>query len=187
VHNCILDHVGNVLRHGLPDAPRKWSLDRRERKSKSAPSDAVPLRACPECSQPYERVLPACPWCGHEPLPTVRSSPEAVEGDLHQLSPEVLARMRGEVLALESGPRFPLGATMEVVGAIKKRWMQATEARGSLAEAMALWGGKWHEAGDTDRMIQRRFYLAFGVDVLSAQALNRADAEELEAKVRGTL
>lgn len=184
----VIDHVGNVLRHGLPDAPRTWSLDRRERKSKSAsPSDAVPLRACPECSQPYERVLPACPWCGHEPQPTVRSSPEAVEGDLHQLSPEVLARMRGEVLALESGPKFPLGATMEVVGAIKRRWMQANEARGSLAEAMALWGGKWHEAGDTDRMIQRRFYLAFGVDVLSAQALSRSDSVTLESQIRSTL
>jgi hypothetical protein len=36
-------------------------------------------------------------------------------------------------------------------------------------------------------MIQRRFYLAFGVDVLSAQVLNRADAEGLEAKVRSAL
>ena len=27
----IIDHVGNVLRHGLPDAPRIWTLDRRDR------------------------------------------------------------------------------------------------------------------------------------------------------------
>lgn len=180
----IIDHASNVLRHGLPDAPRKWSLDRRERRSKSAPSDAVPLRACPECSRPYERVLPECPYCGHEPQPVIRSSPEAVEGDLFQLSPEVLARMRGEV---DAAPKFPHGATLEVTGAIKKRWRERQEAQGGLRAAMEQWGGARRAAGDTDRIMQRRFFVQFGVDVLSAQALPRADAAELEQKVRGVL
>lgn len=180
----IIDHSSNVLRHGLPDAPRKWSLDRRERRSKSAPSDAVPLRACPECSRPYERVLPECPYCGHEPQPVIRSSPEAVEGDLFQLSPEVLARMRGEV---DAAPKFPHGATLEVTGAIKKRWCERQEAQGGLRAAMEQWGGARRAAGDTDRIMQRRFFVQFGVDVLSAQALPRADAAELEQKVRGVL
>jgi DNA repair protein RadD len=29
----IIDHVGNVVRHGLPDKPRRWSLDRREKRT----------------------------------------------------------------------------------------------------------------------------------------------------------
>jgi DNA or RNA helicases of superfamily II len=37
----IIDHVNNVLRHGLPDARREWSLDRRERRS-GKKSDAIP-------------------------------------------------------------------------------------------------------------------------------------------------
>lgn len=28
----IIDHVSNVIRHGLPDMPREWSLDRRQKK-----------------------------------------------------------------------------------------------------------------------------------------------------------
>ena len=180
----ILDHVGNVLRHGLPDAPRKWSLDRREKRSSSGPSDAVPLRACPECTRPYERALPACPYCGHEPQPVVRGTPEAVEGDLTQLSPEVLARMRGEI---DAGPKFPHGASLEVVGSIKKQWLKKQEAQAELREAMEQWGGARRAAGDCDRTMQRRFWGTFGVDVLSAQALPRADAATLVQHIRKSL
>jgi len=58
----IIDHVNNVLRHGLPDARREWSLDRRERRS-NGKSDAIPMRVCvnPECIQPYERIYKCCP------------------------------------------------------------------------------------------------------------------------------
>lgn len=48
-HGLILDHVGNTFRHGLPDAHARhlsWTLDRRERRSSGAPSDAEPLRIC---------------------------------------------------------------------------------------------------------------------------------------------
>jgi len=180
----ILDHVGNVLRHGLPDAPRKWSLDRREKRSSKGPSDAVPLRACPECTRPYERALPACPYCGHEPQPVVRGTPEAVEGDLTQLSPEVLSRMRGEI---DAGPKFPHGASLEVTGAIKKRWREKQEAQVELREAMEHWGGARRAAGDCDRTMQRRFFHTFGVDVLSAQALPRADAATLVQHIRKSL
>lgn len=40
----ILDHVGNVERHGLPDAPRVWTLAGRAKRD-SAP----PNRTCPTC------------------------------------------------------------------------------------------------------------------------------------------
>jgi superfamily II DNA or RNA helicase len=32
----ILDHAGNVFRHGLPDVPRRWSLDGKPRKLRVA-------------------------------------------------------------------------------------------------------------------------------------------------------
>lgn len=41
----IIDHVGNVERHGLPDRRQEWTLDRRERRAKSA-DDAIKLRVC---------------------------------------------------------------------------------------------------------------------------------------------
>src|ERR1035437_3607926 len=63
----IIDHVGNVYRHGVPDAPRVWSLDRRERRSGRTVDIVIPVRACPACQAAYERVHPKCPYFGVVP------------------------------------------------------------------------------------------------------------------------
>ena len=139
-HFTVLDHVGNVIRHGLPDAPRTWTLDRRDRRSRSAPDDVVPLRICAQCTGAYERVLDTCPYCGTRPVPAARSTPAAVDGDLAELSLEVLAQLRGEVAAVDAAPKIPHGAMPEVVGAIRKRHRERLEALGSLRETMALSG-----------------------------------------------
>ena len=49
----IIDHVGNVIQHGLPDAPRVWTLDRRERRARGAADAAPTVRACPSCTGVY--------------------------------------------------------------------------------------------------------------------------------------
>ena len=186
-HAILIDHVGNVIRHGLPDAPRRWTLDRRERKSRSAPDDVVPIRVCVKCLSAYERVLSACPFCGEPHVPATRGTPEAVEGDLREMAPELLARLRGEVSAVGMAPKIPYGATPVVAGSIRKNHRLRIEALGSLGLAMAVWGG-WREMeGDDVPMQQRRFFHTFGHDVLSAQALGRADAEALEGKIRDVL
>ena len=174
----VLDHVGNVVRHrGPPDMPRKWSLDRREKRSSSkGASDSIPMRVCPQCTRPYERVLPACPFCGHAVEPAGRSAPELVEGDLTLLDRSVFERMWRDV---DAAPKFPHGASLAVVGAIKKHHHAKTEAQAELREAMAAWGGVRKAAGDDDRVMQRRFWHTFGVDVVSALALNAADARSL--------
>ena len=77
----IIDHVGNVVRHGLPDANREWSLDQREKRASNKPDDVIPVRACPECTMVYEKTHIACPYCGFKPVPAERSSPEQVDGD----------------------------------------------------------------------------------------------------------
>jgi superfamily II DNA or RNA helicase len=45
----ILDHVGNVRRHGLPDAARDWSLADRKR---NGPADVL---VCPGCDRVFSR------------------------------------------------------------------------------------------------------------------------------------
>ena len=181
----IIDHVGNVIRHGLPDAPRAWSLNRRERRARSTPQDAIPLRAClnPECLRVYERVLVACPYCGHVVTPADRSAPERVDGDLTLLDPAVLARMRGEAEAVAAAPAFPFGATPEVVGAIKKRHRSRVEAHADLAEAIATWAGWQSHLGRGEAESYRRFYFEFGLDALSAKALQTADASALAERI----
>lgn len=57
----ILDHVGNVHRHGLPDMERKWSLDPKPPAKKE--KNAVSVRQCTRCFYTHEPA-PVCPNCG---------------------------------------------------------------------------------------------------------------------------
>lgn len=177
----IIDHVGNVLRHGLPDAPRAWTLDRRERRSRGA-TDLIPLRVCLRCTGAYDRVLAACPYCGERWTPAERSTPAQVDGDLAELSPEALARLRGTI---DRPLVVPYGAPPEVIGAVRKRHREAQEAQQALRESMQIWAGRHSTATDaaTVSALQRRFYLEHGIDVLSAQALPRREADELREKL----
>ena len=185
----IIDHVGNVMRHGLPDAPRAWSLDRRERRSRSAPSDVIPVRTClnAECLAVYERVHAACPYCGHTPLPAGRSSPEQVDGDLHELDPSVLARMRGEVERIDGDAVIPYGVAHPVALAIRKRHIERQTAQSELRAAIALWSGWQRSLQRSDSDGYRRFYWQFGTDVLSAQSLSATDAETMRVRIEREL
>ncbi len=182
----IIDHVGNVLRHGLPDAAREWSLDRRERRSRSTPTDVVPLRSCmnPTCAAVYERTLAACPHCGHAHVPAQRSAPEFVDGDLLELDAAVLARLRGEV----ADPlRIPHGATPAIEGALRKAHAARHRARAGLREAIELWAGWQRDAGRPDGEIYRRFYFRFGVDMGTALTASASDAEGITERVLADL
>ena len=48
---------------------------------------------------------------------------------------------------------------------------------------LLLWAGMWRDRGHTDSEIYRRFYLSFGIDILSAQALGKTPAGELADKI----
>lgn len=184
-HGTILDHVGNVIRHGLPDAPHIWTLDRRERRARQEPT--VTVRYCSRCTAAYERVHWKCPYCGYVPEPMGRDAPERVEGDLTELDPATLRRLRGEVDRINGPTRLPEGVTRQVGGAIHRNHTERQAAQQSLREAIALWAGWRRDAGDDDREIYRRFWITWGVDVMTAQTLGATDAATLEAKVRAAL
>lgn len=180
----IIDHVGNILRHGPPDRPRMWSLNRRDKRAKGN-GDAIPLRVCAQCYQPYERIYRECPYCGHYPEPSARSSPAAVEGDLAEMSPEMLAKLRGEVeeadrtveqerarLLATGLPHVPLMAQV-------KHHAARLETQAALRHAMGVWGGCRRAEGLSDSQMQRLFFHRFGIDVLTAQMLKRAEAQTL--------
>jgi superfamily II DNA or RNA helicase len=180
----ILDHVGNTLRHGLPDAPRPWTLDRRDRRARNTADGVIPVRTCPGCALSYERFHTCCPYCGFIPEPAGRSLPEQVDGDLMELTPEALDRLRGDLDAAQTFT-VPYGAEPIVVNSQRKFHHERLEARERLRQAVALWCGRHTSQTDegTMRREQKRFYLRFGIDVLTAQTLNRADSEALLARV----
>lgn len=191
----LIDHVGNIAlyggvgRHGLPDRPRLYSLDRRERR-RQPPDDAIPLRVClnVDCLFPYESVLSACPLCGMpRPAPRLRGSPAHVDGDLIELDPAVLAEMRGEIDRIDVAPRIPQGATPIAAAAIKKRHWERQQAQTTLRDAIATWAGWQVHMGRDFREGYRRFWHQYGIDVASAQALGAKDATDLESRIRITL
>jgi superfamily II DNA or RNA helicase len=198
VRAIIIDHVGNVARHGLPDAPREWSLDRRERRSSSAAADAIPTRTClnpagglPDgltpCCAVYERFYKACPHCGFPVQHADRSKPEFVDGDLVELSPEALARLRGGAKKFELAPAIPMGATWEIKMAVHKRHAAGLEQQVALRQAMNLWSGWQAHLGRGTSEQDMRFFHTYRTDRLSAQALGAKEASALAERLRADL
>lgn len=190
-HGTVIDHVSNWKRHGFPDKPRIWTLDRRDKRAKRDPDpDDVPLTSCRMCSRPYERALPACPYCGAEPpLPEPGSRTlQAVDGDLMLLDREMLAQMRAATV-LESpasiAERVTLAAGRVAGLGAANRQIERHQAQARLRAAIEQWAGVQRHVGRSDRESYRRFYLAVGMDVLSALTLPRAEMDSLAGVVEG--
>ncbi len=90
----ILDHVGNLARHGFAEDVRDWSLEGRPKKKKRKADDEadVNVRQCPSC---YCAHAPAasCPECGHVYQLTQREI-EVRDGTLVELDVEAVRRQR---------------------------------------------------------------------------------------------
>lgn len=177
----IIDHVGNVITHyGPPDWRTKpWTLDARQ---KSRAADGIPLRACGNamCLQPFERMFPACPYCGWVPEPPAeRGAPEFVDGDLVLYSDELLAKLFGEKEKIDGPCYVPKNATPIVAASIKKNHRERQEAQQDLRSAISLTMPPTVD----QRVAQRRFFHTFGIDTLTAQTLGRPDAAQLTQKI----
>lgn len=178
----IIDHVGNVIRHGgPPDLRNDWTLDGTRGSARNKTGE-IPLKACAACTLPYKASLRACPWCGCKPEPASNTTPEAVEGDLALLDPSVLAELLEKARAnarsdqeamhdLRMANVPPIGHPMQLRAHQRNR-----ESTRVLCENMALWSGL-HGAKPLREQHAEFFYL-FGVDYLTAQTLpsDRADA-----------
>jgi len=192
-YGIIIDHVGNVIRHGLPDAFREWSLFGREKQTRSTNPDAIPLRNCVKCWNVYERIYKCCPYCGYYPEPTARGQPQFVDGDLTELDPLTLSHMRGEIaridLPIEQYKEDLKNKHVPYIGqkAHAKRHLKRQDAQQALRGSIAYWAGKQRSIGLTDSESYRKFYFLFGTDVLTAQTLNYDDALILADRVNEDL
>lgn len=59
----ILDHVGNVRIHGLPDADREWTLEGKPKRKGEKPS--IVVKICPDCFRTLPTTAATCEYCGH--------------------------------------------------------------------------------------------------------------------------
>ena len=145
------------------------------------------------CAQPYERTFKACPHCGFFPEPITRTDPEHVEGDLELLTPEKLeelyATVRAAVMTVEQYDQYLVSVRAPAISHAKHKrsHVERVAALNELKQVMGYWGGWRKKQGDNDSQMQRRFFHLFGVDVLSAQALKRAEAEDLRQRITAKL
>lgn len=188
-HALVIDPVRNWERHGLPNWPRKWSLDRREKGSRGDGPGTIPQRVCLLCTQPYERYHLACPWCGAEPPPPGgRSLPEQVDGDLMELDVEGMvalfktidrADMPDEEYAVDqirrNIPKIGRGADM-------KRHRENKYRRQVLRELVAWWVGLQPEGRPLAEK-HRRFFHRFGVDIGTAFTLKAKETDALIERI----
>lgn len=184
-HGIVIDHVENVKVHKLPDRDRIWTLENDEVGKRSrAKDDAIPVTTCTACYQAFEAITKICPYCGTEQIPVGRSLPEHVDGDLIEYGPELLAQLGGEIERIDGAPQIPQGASPIVEAAIRRNWRERQEAQAALRDTIALWAGiGLHVHGRSDSEQYRRFYHTYGIDVMNAKTLGRADAEKLRARI----
>ncbi len=87
----IIDHVGNVYRHGLPDDEREWTLEAKKKKAQSN----IKVKQCPVCFAILNNFAKECHICGYT-FPkeeTETESPKEIETELKRITAEDLAHL----------------------------------------------------------------------------------------------
>lgn len=97
----LIDHVGNVHKHGLPNADRDWTLTGAAKKNKQ--ENEVKISECPECFSVFDPTdckkvttedgyaVKKCPYCDHL-IEAKRTELAKVEAQLTEIDQLMLAQ-----------------------------------------------------------------------------------------------
>lgn len=192
----VIDHVGNIAYHGLPDKIRKWTLDNIVKKRDTTSLHRICMNV--ECNLPFDRWLQACPYCGNTDKPYTRNASEVsarealeiVDGDLELLDPETIRELEREInlenpYDIEERVRRTAGDI--AAKSAKKKQQQRIEMQKTLSETIARWAGRERDQGFTDRQIKKRFYMRFDEGITVALSLPRAEMEEFDRLIKEDL
>ena len=136
----IIDHAGNVYRHGMPTQDREWSLVSR---SNGEGSTSAPLRCCHACEAIVPLSSVSCPECSEELRITTREIEEIedirlIELRLQNPIHELRRRRRSLISASKrNGGRLPngMGREWKLLDATLRRLRVCIECfRGGLSE-----------------------------------------------------
>lgn len=114
----VLDHCGLTFKHGLADEEREWDLNEGEKKKKRGkrePVERVDVQQCKVCFGVFQAAAameagqagqlnlgqpgrPCCPHC-HAPIEVKQRKLEVIEGELQEITPEMVAAIKRKRLA----------------------------------------------------------------------------------------
>jgi DNA repair protein RadD len=131
----ILDHVGNVgswqgnefvLKHGLPEQDREWSLEGRKKKKgkKRAELPDIKISQCPNCFAVHEPA-PTCVQCGHVYVIKSKKPIGKNDGELRIINAEDAVKLaKTKVARMEVGRAHNLAdlQALEKARGYKKGW-----------------------------------------------------------------
>lgn len=193
----LIDHVGNIKYHGLPDKIRRWTLDNIVKKRERV--NLIRICGNTNCNSPFDRALHQCPFCGHEDHKTSRAggerSPkealEMVDGDLELLDPETIRELEREI-DLEDpdsiAERVTAAAGPVAGKSARKRQIERIEMQKVLSQTIAEWAGIQKSLhGYSDRSIKKKFYNVFDETITVALSLTRADMEKINNTIRSMM
>lgn len=174
---AVLDCVRNWERHGGPTWPRQWSLSSVKSAGSSSSSDTIKDKHCAACTRPYPAFHLNCPYCGYVDPPVDRSGPEKVDGDLTRMDMAAFEQMFKEYQAAnmpdDEFERDMIRRNVPPIGRSQQAKKHRTVAarRQVLRNLLEMWG-EAQPADRSDDEKQRRFYLRYNVDVMSAFTLD---------------
>lgn len=163
----LIDHVGNVKYHGLPDNVRRWTLDRISKRAQKLNF----IRICSNgmCNSPYDRALTVCPWCERDAVSKpgsgggLKSMLEQVDGDLQLIDPDYIRSLEARTILEDPGKmaqRVAAAAGSDAAIRAMKAQQERIGVQKLLVQALAKWAGHMkHVYGYSDRQIHKKFYL----------------------------
>lgn len=191
-HLILIDHVGNVTEHGLPDAKRHWTLDRIIRRRDK--TNLIRICSNIECNAPYDRTLTECPWCNTEAI--LRGGgggggkipPEQVDGDLFLIDSDTLRELEANTHLQDPGiVQARVSAAVNAAAGIRAMKAQAERmaTQKELVHVIAKWAGKQKHYGFGDRQINKMFYLQYGMTIYESLSHPREEMLDILNQLRG--
>lgn len=175
----ILDHAGNVLKHGLPDMERDWTLDgRKKRKRGKADDDGdVKVQTCGQCFAIHEPA-PACPVCGFV-HPVQAREVKHEDGQLVEITDAERDLIRREALRAQATAQT-VDEMMQATGYSRARCEKILQAREEKQRAV-------EEIQEAMRQHQARTGLtpfqSFGVSLGAVRSMKPRELSALRARI----
>ena len=176
-HAIIIDHVGNVMRHGLPDLKIRWTLDPNERSSNRKTSNNV--KVCLECFRVFLGVKELCPFC-RKPIISNGRELSIIDEELEEVN---LDHIRKQIEKIDGPLYIPKNLNEFAKISLMKKHQERRKAQIALRNQISVWAAKEKKKGLSDSQIMYTFENLYGISIAEAQTLGCKQANELEKKL----